>query len=165
MAGEYAITPVDHVSYPNRLLRQAGLLAVREGPDGEDLDLENSRAFALVDHQFSHVFVADGDQALAARAAEVFRGQPGMAEVLLGSQRGRYGLEHPNSGDVILVSSLEAGRPIIGGFRTIGPPSSPGQSISTASRATIRWSCASMPAAGGIPLDAARIKGSHGTRR
>ena len=65
MAGEYAITPVDHVSYPNRLLREAGLLAVREDDDGEHLDLEDSRAFALVDHQFSHVFVADGDQHLA----------------------------------------------------------------------------------------------------
>jgi predicted AlkP superfamily pyrophosphatase or phosphodiesterase len=30
VAGEYAITPVDHVSYPNRVLRQAGLLSVRD---------------------------------------------------------------------------------------------------------------------------------------
>ena len=63
VAGEYAITPVDHVSYPNRVLREAGLLAVRETDDGEHLDLEQSRALALVDHQFSHVFVADGDAA------------------------------------------------------------------------------------------------------
>ena len=85
VAGEYAITPVDHVSYPNRVLREAGLLAVREEPDGEHLDLERSQAFAMVDHQFSHVFVADGDQQLAARVAEVFRGQPGIAEVLVGT--------------------------------------------------------------------------------
>ena len=58
VAGEYTITPVDHVSYPNRMLREAGLLAVREADDGEHLDFERSRAFALVDHQFSHVFVA-----------------------------------------------------------------------------------------------------------
>ena len=57
VAGEYAITPVDHVSYPNRVLREAGLLAVREADDGEHLDFERSRAFAMVDHQFSHVFV------------------------------------------------------------------------------------------------------------
>ena len=56
VAGEYAITPVDHVSYPNRILREAGLLAVREADDGEQLDFEQSRAFAMVDHQFSHVF-------------------------------------------------------------------------------------------------------------
>ena len=61
VAGEYAITPVDHVAYPNRLLREAGLLSVRQQADGEHLDLAASRAWALVDHQFSHVFVADGD--------------------------------------------------------------------------------------------------------
>ena len=68
VAGEYAITPVDHVVYPNRVLREAGLLAVREADDGEYLDFQQSRAFALVDHQFSHVFVADGDEQLAAHA-------------------------------------------------------------------------------------------------
>ena len=92
-------------SYPNRVLREAGLLAVREEPDGEHLDLEQSQAFAMVDHQFSHVFVADGDQQLAARVADLFRGQPGIAEVLVGTQRGRYNLEHPRSGEVILVST------------------------------------------------------------
>ena len=90
VAGEYAITPVDHVSYPNRVLREAGLLAVREADDGEHLDFERSRAFALADHQFSHVFVADGDEQMAARVADLFRGQPGIDEVLLGTQRGRY---------------------------------------------------------------------------
>ena len=105
VAGEYAITPVDHVIYPNRVLREAGLLAVREADDGEHLDFEQSRAFALVDHQFSHVFVADGDQQLAQRVADLFRGQPGMAEVLVGTERGRYGLEHPRSGEVILIST------------------------------------------------------------
>ena len=72
VAGEYAITPVDHVTYPNRVLREAGLLAVREADDGEHLDLERSRAFALVDHQFSHVFVADGDPQLAAQRGRRF---------------------------------------------------------------------------------------------
>ena len=48
------------------------------------LDLEASRAWAMVDHQFSHVFVSGGDPRLAQRVAEVFRGQPGIAEVLLG---------------------------------------------------------------------------------
>ncbi len=105
VAGEYAITPVDHVSYPNRVLREAGLLAVREAADGEHLDFERSRAFAMVDHQFSHVFVADGDEQLAERVADLFRGQPGIAEALVGTQRGRYHLEHPRSGEVILIST------------------------------------------------------------
>ena len=86
VAGEYAITPVDHVSYPNRVLREAGLLDVRQEADGEYLDLETSRAWALVDHQFSHVFVAGGDRRVAARVADLFRREPGIAEVLVGDQ-------------------------------------------------------------------------------
>ena len=111
VAGEYAITPVDHVAYPNRVLREAGLLAVRDPrpasgcpAGGEELDLEASRAWAMVDHQFSHVFVSGGDPALAQRVAEVFRGQPGIAEVLLGEDLARYGLDHPRSGEVVLIS-------------------------------------------------------------
>jgi hypothetical protein len=107
-AGEYAITPVEHVAYPNRMLREAGLLAVCETDEGELLDLENSQAFALVDHQFSHVFTSGGDPRLAAAVADVFRNRPGIAEVLIGPERGRYNLEHPRSGDVILISSPES---------------------------------------------------------
>ena len=74
---------MDHVSYPNRILREAGLLKVRESDDGEHLDFKRSRAFAMVDHQFSHVFVQAGRRpATAARVADLFRGQPGIAKVL-----------------------------------------------------------------------------------
>src|SRR5262245_56978506 len=62
VASEYVITPVDHVTYPNRVLRQAGLLTVREG-GGELIDFTATPAWALVDHQLSHVFVKDPDAA------------------------------------------------------------------------------------------------------
>ncbi|MEX0586938.1 MAG: nucleotide pyrophosphatase/phosphodiesterase family protein, partial [Pirellulales bacterium] len=62
VASEYAIVPVNHVAYPNRVLREGGLLSVK--PDeagGELIDLEDSRAWALADHQLSHVFVEGAD--------------------------------------------------------------------------------------------------------
>jgi hypothetical protein len=105
VAGEYSIVPVDHVAYPNRVLRQAGLLAVREESDGEHLDLAASRAWALADHQFSHVFVAEHDAGTIARVAEIFRREPGIAQVLAGPERVRYALDHPRSGDVVLISA------------------------------------------------------------
>ena len=37
-----------------------------------------------------------------------FRGQQGIAEVFVGTQRGRYHLEHPRSGEVILISSPQS---------------------------------------------------------
>ncbi|MHC4399685.1 MAG: alkaline phosphatase family protein [Planctomycetota bacterium] len=108
VAGEYAITPVEHVSYPNRLLREAGLLSVRPEDDGEHLDLARSRAFAVVDHQLSHVFVADADPQVTAKVAGLFRGAPGIAEVLVGDDLGRYGLDHPRSGEAVLVSTSDS---------------------------------------------------------
>ena len=162
VAGEYAVTPVDHVTYPNRVLREAGLLAVREAEDGEHLDFERSRAFALVDHQFSHVFVADGDQQVAARVADVFRGQPGIAEVLVGAQRSRYDLEHARSGEVILISTPRSWQAYYWWLaddrapqfaRTVDIHRKPGYDP-----VELFFD----PATKGIPLEAGRIKGSHG---
>ncbi len=143
VAGEYAITPVDGVTCPNRVLREAGLLEVREVDDGEHLDLVQSRALALVDHQFSHIFVADGDPKLAAQAADLFRGRPGLAEVLVGSERGRYGMEHPRSGEVILISTPRSWQAYYWWLSDDRAPGLRGPSTFTASRAMIRWNCSS----------------------
>src|SRR3989304_102710 len=105
IVGEYVINKVDHVTFPNRVLREAGLLAVHEQEDGEHLDLTASKAFAMVDHQFSHVYINDGDPVLALKVANLFRDRPGIAEVLVGDQRSRYALDHPRSGEVILIST------------------------------------------------------------
>jgi len=103
---EYVITPVDHVSYPNRALREAGLLQVCEDDKDagkEQLDFDSSQAWALVDHQFSHVFVKDRDPVVIEEVAKLFAGAEGIDQVLVGSDRGS--LEHERSGDVVLVSS------------------------------------------------------------
>ncbi|MHC4179865.1 MAG: alkaline phosphatase family protein [Planctomycetota bacterium] len=162
VAGEYAIMPVDHVAYPNRLLREAGLLAVREEDDVEHLDLQRSRAWAMVDHQLAHVFVADGDQQLAHEVAETFRDQPGIAEVLIGDERDRYCLNHPRSGEVVLISTpnswqayywwLSDGRaPAFA--RTVDIHRKPGYDP-----VELHFE----PATKTIPLDATLIRGSHG---
>jgi predicted AlkP superfamily pyrophosphatase or phosphodiesterase len=162
VAGEYAITAVDHVAYPNRVLREAGLLCVQEQADGEHLDLAASPAWAMVDHQVSHVFVADGDPRVTELIAGIFRNQPGIAEVLVGQQRGRYGLDHPRSGDVILVSAPDswqayyywlADNKAPGFARTVDIHRKPGYDpvelhVDVATRS--------------IPLDATLVRGSHG---
>src|SRR5688500_208388 len=105
IASEYVITPVDHVTYPNRVLRQAGLLSVKNDGSGELIDFAASKAWALVDHQFSQVFVKDRDPAAISRVAALFRGQACIAEVLAGDERKKYSLEHDRAGDVILIST------------------------------------------------------------
>ena len=165
VAGEYAITPVDHVSYPNRILREAGLLAVRETGDGEQLDFERSQAFAMVDHQASHVFVAGGDQSLARRVADLFRGRQGIAEVLLGTQRGRYQLEHARSGEVILISSPESWQAY---YWWLADDRAPAFARTVDIHRKPGYDPVELffdPATKSIPLDAALVKGSHGARR
>src|SRR5262245_5097760 len=71
VASEYVIVPVNHVAYPNRLLREAGLLKVNDGEEGETLDLNGSKAFALADHQFSHIYVQDSDPKVVKRVARL----------------------------------------------------------------------------------------------
>lgn len=104
-AGEYAINAVDHVSYPNRVLREAGLLNVDQQADGEHLSLERSSAWALVDHQFSHIYVENRDAQVIRRVVELFEKQPGIAEVLAGDGCRKYSIDHERSGDVVLVSA------------------------------------------------------------
>ncbi len=108
-AGEYAITPVGHATYPNRILREAGLLKVRKTDEGELLDPAGSRAWAMVDHQFSHVFVGEGaNGADVERTADLFRGREGIAAVLAGGELAKYGLDHARSGEIVLVSTPES---------------------------------------------------------
>ena len=92
VAGEYAITPVDHVSYPESR-------APRGGPAGRSRrrrtanisTSSGSRAFALVDHQFSHVFVADGDRCdRAARWPNCFAVSRASPRCWWATERGRY---------------------------------------------------------------------------
>lgn len=103
-AGEYALTDVVGAVFPNRLLREAGLLAVAEQDGNEYLDLPSSKAFAMVDHQFAHVFVRDADPGVTGRVCELLRSQPGIAGVYAGSQRREIGLEHKRSGELIVVT-------------------------------------------------------------
>ncbi|MGD0901204.1 MAG: nucleotide pyrophosphatase/phosphodiesterase family protein [Thermoguttaceae bacterium] len=162
VAGEYAITPVAHVVYPNRVLREAGLLAVREEAGGEVLDPAVSRAWALVDHQFSHVFVAHDDGDATARAAEVFRGRPGIAEVLVGPQRSRYALDHPRSGQIILVSEPNSWQAY---YYWLSDDRAPAFARSVDIHRKPGYDPVELHvdmATKSIPLDAALVRGSHG---
>ncbi len=161
-AGEYAIGPVDHVLFPNRLLRDAGLLAVRDQDGVEYLDLQTSRAIAMVDHQFSHIYVTDGQTETVRRVVELFRNQPGVAEVLCGDQRERYWLDHPRSGEVIVISAPNSWQAYYWWFddsrappfaRTVDIHRKPGYDpVELFFDQTNKC----------IPLDAGLVKGSHG---
>lgn len=99
---EYGISEVRGAVHPNRLLRAAGLLQVKVDLGREYLDPGRSRAFAVADHQIAHVYVRD--PADLPRAAEALRRQPGIADVLDEAGKRAYGLDHPRSGELVLLS-------------------------------------------------------------
>jgi len=162
IASEYVITPVDHVTYPNRMLREAGLLTVKDEGEGELIDFAGTPAWALVDHQFSHVFVKDADQTFIDKVVKLFRGQPGIAEVLVGDERAKYGISHERAGEIVLVSTAnswqayyywldDARAPKFA--RTVDIHRKPGYDP-----VELHFDFATKS----IPLDATLVKGSHG---
>ncbi len=163
VASEYTIVPVQHVLYPNRLLRSAGFLTVRPETDQggtEQLDFQRTQAWALVDHQFSHIFVSDA-QAVG-RIVDLFRRQPGVSEVLVGEERHKYALDHERSGEIIVISQPDSWQAYYWWLdnahapsfaRTVDIHRKPGYDpVELHFDATTR----------SIPLDASLIRGSHG---
>jgi len=103
---EYGLLPVCRAETPNRTLREAGLLTVRDGPFGEMLDTFRSRAFAVCDHQIAHIYVRDPHD--RERVAALFESRDGVARVLDKRAKVAMGLEHPRSGDLVLLAMPDA---------------------------------------------------------
>jgi len=161
-ASEYVITPVDHVAYPNRVLREAGLLNVREEDDGEHLDLDTSLAWALVDHQLAHVFVKDADPATTERVARLFRDSEGIAQVLAADDRREYQMDHERSGEVILISESNSWQAY---YWWLDDTKAPSYARTVDIHRKPGYDPVELcfdPATKGIPLNATLIQGSHG---
>ncbi len=102
--GDYAIAPTPGGAvFPNRALRRAGLMTVRTVAGREYADLHASRAFAVVDHEIAHVYVRD--EADVPQVAAVLRELPGIGEVLDRAAMAPVGLDHPDSGEIVLVAA------------------------------------------------------------
>jgi hypothetical protein len=106
VASEYGHCDVSRPVLLNRVLRKANLLSVRPGPFGEMLDTFASRAFAVCDHQLAHVYVAQ--EAMIPAVADQIREIPGVSRVLDGSQRAEVGLDHPRSGELVVLSQPDS---------------------------------------------------------
>ena len=102
---EYGIGRVAGAVPLNRILRQAGFLAVREELGRELLDPGASAAFAVVDHQVAHVYVRDTARIDA--VADLLAAQPGVETVLVGEAKRAAGLDHANSGELVLISTAD----------------------------------------------------------
>jgi predicted AlkP superfamily pyrophosphatase or phosphodiesterase len=179
---EYGITPVDRPVHLNRVLREAGLLAVRDELGRDMLDPGASKAFAVADHQVAHVYV--NDRTKLTDVTRLLAATPGVAAVLdEGAQRAHH-LDHPRSGDLVCLAEPrawftyyfwldDARAPDYA--RTVDIHRKPGYDPVElfldpgikAPKAKIAWTLARRKLGframmNVIPLDATLVKGSHG---
>jgi predicted AlkP superfamily pyrophosphatase or phosphodiesterase len=103
---EYGITAVATPTHINRALRAAGLLRVRSEDGGELLDIAQSAAFAVADHQIAHLYVADSG--LIGEVRAIARALPGVECVLDRAEQRAIGLDHPRSGELVAIARPDA---------------------------------------------------------
>ncbi|MBH8554115.1 alkaline phosphatase family protein [Nostocaceae cyanobacterium CENA357] len=103
---EYGITSVSQPIHLNRMLREQGLLTVREELGRELLDAGASKAFAVADHQIAHVYV--NDPFYIPKVRSLLEETEGVAYVLDDTDKLAYGLAHSRSGELIAVAQPDA---------------------------------------------------------
>jgi predicted AlkP superfamily pyrophosphatase or phosphodiesterase len=103
---EYGMAAVSTPVHINRALREAGLLGIRVEDGREILDVAQSRAFALADHQIAHIYVAELDLVLEAK--RLIAALPGVECVLDRREQRALGLDHPRSGELVALARTDA---------------------------------------------------------
>ena len=179
---EYGLVPVSRPIHLNRVLRERGLLAVREEMGGELLDAGASTAFAVADHQVAHVYVKDPAEIGNVRA--VLQRVPGVERVLDRSEQRDWHIAHDRAGELMAIAEPEAwftyyywldDRKAPDFARTVDIHRKPGYDpvelvVDPAIRlpaVKVGWTLAKKMLGfrtlmNVIPLDASLIKGSHG---
>lgn len=106
VVSEYGHLDVRRPVYINRILRERGYLRVRPGPFGEQLETFESLAFGVCDHQICHLYIREPEQ--VPEVADLVAQVPGVARVLIGEARAELSLDHPRSGELVLLAEPDS---------------------------------------------------------
>ncbi|HUS57780.1 MAG TPA: alkaline phosphatase family protein [Planctomycetota bacterium] len=156
---EYGMTQVSGAITPNRVLRQAGLLKVREVEGMELLDIASSMAFAVVDHQVAHVY-ARPDAIDAARAA--LAETDGIEAILGPAEKAEWRTNHPRAGELIAIARHDKW---FAYYWWDDPAKAPDFASTVDIHRKPGYDPCELfidPATRAIPLDTSLVKGSHG---
>lgn len=99
---EYGITQVEGPVHINRVLREAGLIRVRDEQGLELLDPGASQAFAVADHQIAHVYIQDPRR--IEEVAQLLSKLDGVETVMNRQEQTAAGLYHERSGEILVIS-------------------------------------------------------------
>ncbi|WP_100615715.1 alkaline phosphatase family protein [Confluentibacter citreus] len=102
LLSEYGITDVNNPIHPNRILRKKRLLNIRIERGLELLDAGASKAFAVSDHQVSHIYL--NDLSLKDELVSLFKSVKGIQKVLVDNDIEKAHLNHSRCGDIVLVA-------------------------------------------------------------
>jgi len=103
---EYGIREVSAPIHLNRVLREHGLIAVREELGHEMLDPGASVAFAVADHQVAHVYINDSSRLNDVR--RIVQAVDGVDMVLGETEKRAWHIGHERAGDLIAVAAPHA---------------------------------------------------------
>lgn len=102
---EYAMQSVNGSIDINREFRKAGLTAIRNIKGKEYIELGDCKAFAMVDHQMAHVYLNQADPADVKKIVQKIHPQIEILET--DEDKNKYRINHPRSGDMILIAPLD----------------------------------------------------------
>ena len=97
---EYGIDEVNSTVSINKILRNAGLLSIREELGKEYLDAGQSEAFAVPDHQVAHVYVKNKEQ--ISEVVSLLSNVDGVEQVIQEDERGD--LAHERCGEIVAIA-------------------------------------------------------------
>ncbi|MBI5214121.1 MAG: alkaline phosphatase family protein [Ignavibacteriae bacterium] len=103
---EYGITNVHRPVHLNRLLRENGLLAIREELGLELLDAGASQAFSVADHQVAHVYV--NDKSVMNKVRTLLETKEGVELVLDEEGKRKHNIVHERAGDFVVVADKDS---------------------------------------------------------
>jgi predicted AlkP superfamily pyrophosphatase or phosphodiesterase len=103
---EYGLTDVSRPVHLNRVLREHGLLTVRDELGTDAFDPGASIAFAVADHQLAHIYVNDRRRLEDVR--RVLSSVPGVEAILDRQEMAQWGLDHERSGELVAVAAPDA---------------------------------------------------------
>ena len=106
LLSEYGITPVSQPIHLNRLFREHDLLGIRIERGLELLDPGASKAFVVADHQIAHVYI--NDPSVTEKVKSILKGVEGIELILDREEQKKYHIDHPRSGDLVLMANAES---------------------------------------------------------
>ena len=101
---EYGFTDVTSDIPLNTILRENDILTIREIEGLEYLDLESSKAFAMVDHQVAHIYIKENYRN---SVKKILEGIKGVDLILDDELKQQFRINHARSGDLIAVSDRD----------------------------------------------------------